>query len=72
MKESIELVNKYGINAVLFIALFWMNSRLSDVESRLYNCYDKLTISEAIPIKKHHHFKIEAVLPDKLKIVEEA
>lgn len=71
MKESIELVNKYGINAVLFIALFWMNSRLSDVESRLYNCYDKLSISEASTNTKEH-LQLVAILPDKIKIKEEA
>lgn len=71
MKESIELVNKYGINAVLFIALFWMNSRLSDVESRLYNCYDKLSISQASKDVKDH-FPLVAILPDKIKIKEEA
>jgi len=37
----------------------------------LYNCYDKLSISQAVNDVKDH-FPLVAILPDKIKIKEEA
>jgi hypothetical protein len=35
-----ELSKKHGVNFLLVCAIFWMNNRLSDVESKLYDCLD--------------------------------
>lgn len=35
-----ELSKKHGVNFLLICAIFWMNNRLSDVESKLYDCLD--------------------------------
>lgn len=35
-----EYIMKYGATGVLFAWLFVTNSRLSDVEQRLYNCLE--------------------------------
>jgi hypothetical protein len=63
----IESVKKHGITGLLCVCLFWMNSRLSDVEAKLYNC---LTTSKAISATKHEqkHVQLFAILPDKLKV----
>lgn len=71
MKEILVIINKYGVNALLVAAVFWLNSRLSDVENRLYNCYDKLSvsrISQVAPIFRNN----DAILPDPIKIKHES
>lgn len=35
-----ELSKKHGVNFLLICAIFWLNNRLSDVESKLYDCLD--------------------------------
>lgn len=50
---------------------FWMNSRLSDVEERLYDCLDERATAKSSPIsstKYHTRDHTVAILPDKLKI----
>jgi hypothetical protein len=39
-------VQKYGVTGVLCIVLFWMNSRLNNVEAKLYNCYEQQIIRQ--------------------------
>ena len=38
--EIIKAVKDYGVNAVLVIAVLWMNSRMNDIEARFYDCLD--------------------------------
>jgi hypothetical protein len=38
--STLEAIKKYGINALMGVALIWMNSRMDKVESKLYECYD--------------------------------
>lgn len=67
----IESVKKHGVTGILCICLFWMNSRLSDVEERLYDCLDERATAKSAPVSttKHHTKDIMvAILPDKLKI----
>jgi hypothetical protein len=63
----IESIKKHGVTGLLCLCLWWMNSRLSDVEEKLYNC---LTTSKAVSAYKHesNHVQLFAILPDKLKV----
>jgi hypothetical protein len=63
----IESIKKHGVTGLLCVCLWWMNSRLSDVEQKLYNC---LTTSKAVSAYKHesNHVQLFAILPDKLKV----
>jgi len=38
---TLENIEKYGVNALMFIAIIWLNARLNQVESRLYDCMEK-------------------------------
>jgi hypothetical protein len=38
--STLEAIKKYGVNALMAVALIWMNSRVDKVESKLYECYD--------------------------------
>ena len=40
METALKLIKEYGINAVLALALVWMNSRVDRVESLLFECYE--------------------------------
>jgi len=42
----IELIKKHGAIGVLVAWLFWTNLRLSEVETKLFNCLDKKTNPE--------------------------
>ena len=63
----IESIKKHGVTGLLCLCLWWMNSRLSDVEEKLYNC---LTTSKVVSASKHesNHVQLFAILPDKLKV----
>ncbi len=37
---TLSLIKKYGVNALMALALVWMNNRLNRFEDRLYDCYD--------------------------------
>jgi hypothetical protein len=66
-----ESVKKHGVTGLLCICLFWMNTRLSDVEERLYDCLDERAQAKSSPIsstKYHTRDHMVAILPDKLKI----
>jgi hypothetical protein len=69
MIESFELIKKHGISALCFLALWWMNARLENVEDKLYNCYDRLTY-KAEGLHKRHINKqhIYAILPHDVTI----
>ena len=67
----IEASKKHGISILLILALVWMNSRLSAVEEKLYDCLeDRATISQAPLSQKKYTYEhpVLAVLPEKLKI----
>jgi len=66
MIESYELVKKYGINALCFLALFWMNSRLENVENKLYSCWEAKAIYQRNLSKEdkiNNRVKLIAVVP---------
>ena len=39
-----KAVEKHGVKALMIAALLWMNNRLTDVENKLYNCYEQARI----------------------------
>jgi hypothetical protein len=64
---TLENIEKYGVNALMFIAIIWLNARLNEVESRLYNCMEK----RAEKTTERHVDKIKtyAILPKKQKFM---
>lgn len=61
MKEFLELIKKYGANAVLVAWLFHTNMRVATLESKLYKCleHDKYD--------QNQKQLSEAILPKKIK-----
>ena len=75
MTDLVNIETKHGVTGILCACLFWMNSRLSDVEERLYECYDEATHMRAetsnnkmITIKDN----LVAILPKELEIKKES
>ena len=63
-----EQTKKHGISFLLFCALFWMNNRLSAVESKLYDCLeDKVEMRRDQSQKLIKHEQTFAVLPKELR-----
>ena len=74
MTDLVNIVTKHGVTGVLCVCLFWMNSRLSEVEERLYECYDEAThMKAAVPSSKMIISKdnLVAILPKELEIKKE-
>ena len=73
MKEILETIQKYGINALLVFAILWLNNRMNKqeaklerVEERLYNC---LQHAEIKPLTTYKHeinkIRLVGILADK-------
>jgi len=41
MKETLEILSKWGVTGGCVIALFWFNTRLNNVETKLYDCWEQ-------------------------------
>lgn len=70
MLEIIETIKKHGALGMTVIALIWMNSRLSSVEEKLYNCLsDKQEIHQASTHRGEIFIKTNliAILPNERK-----
>jgi hypothetical protein len=63
---TLDQIEKYGVNALMFIAIIWLNARLNEVESRLYNCMEKR--AEKTTDRHVDKIKTYAILPKKQKI----
>jgi small nuclear ribonucleoprotein (snRNP)-like protein len=75
MTDLVNIVTKHGVTGVLCACLFWMNSRLSEVEERLYECYDEATHMRAVaPTSRMVISKdnLVAILPKELEIKKES
>lgn len=57
---------KHGISGVLVVWLFMTNARLSDVEARLYSCYEKQFVRQISDNQKKNirHRELVALLTD--------
>jgi hypothetical protein len=60
----IELIKKHGAIGVLVAWLFWTNIRLSEVETKLYNCLDEKKPTPELSLKDT--IKPVAILPKEL------
>lgn len=70
MLEIIEIIKKHGALGMTVIALIWMNSRLSSVEEKLFNCLsDKQEIRQATSHRSNQLIenRLVAVLPCEIK-----
>ena len=70
MLEIIETIKKHGALGMTVIALIWMNSRLSSVEEKLFNCLsDKQEIHQASTHRGEIFIKTKliAILPNERK-----
>jgi len=66
MTEQIfEYAKKQGWNIGFVIVILWMNSRMNDMESRLYHCYETMQLSEIDPYDKDYNYRLKqvAILP---------
>jgi hypothetical protein len=68
--QLIEIVKKHGAIGVLCAWLVWTNVRLSNVESKLYLCYDRILTADVIQRGKIKFKKptFYAILPETVKI----
>lgn len=65
-----DYTKKHGTNFLLICAIFWLNNRLSNVETKLYDCLEDSAQMKAQPIHRssyHKHEPIYAVLPKETK-----
>lgn len=40
MESILKLIERYGVNALLVAAIFWMNNRIVVLEENLIDCYE--------------------------------
>ena len=70
MGETLAIINKWGVTAVMAIAIVWFNARLNSVEDKLYDCYEKRLVSKNI--KTGYNYEVlprqVAILPNEIKI----
>lgn len=69
MEQVLKLLEKYGITAAMAIVILWMNSRLTLIEEKLYQCYE-MRIMNADESTKHNT-KLLAILPPEIRIKNE-
>lgn len=68
MLEILETIKKHGALGMTVVALIWMNSRLSAVEERLFDCLSKSQVGQA---STHNKINVKnnliAILPNERK-----
>lgn len=69
--DILKAIRDYGINAILVVAVIWMNSRVNEVELKLYDCFQH-RIDEKwrnfYPNPQVTSMKNFAILPEEIKI----
>jgi hypothetical protein len=70
MTDFVNIVKTYGATGLLAVAVWWQNSRITDIEQRLHNCYEARIIEKGRTSESHvMSVKLVAVLPKKQKFV---
>tara|TARA_R110000744_G_scaffold96503_2_gene186474 strand:+ start:2034 stop:2246 length:213 start_codon:yes stop_codon:yes gene_type:complete len=66
MVQGLKILKDWGVTGSLVIALVWMNTRIGEVEHRLYDCYEK----RVMHVNNGDETTVEliATIPDELKI----
>lgn len=67
MDKTLVFIKKWGVTGCLFLGLVWMNVRLNDIESRLYDCYEKRVL-HVYKDTSINNTPLLAILPTKQKI----
>jgi hypothetical protein len=67
MLEVLEAIKKHGALGMTVIALIWMNSRLSAVEERLFDCLSNKVGQASTHSKIHVKNNLVAILPNERK-----
>ena len=65
-----DYTKKHGTSFLLICAIFWLNNRLSNVESKLYDCLDDQIQMKSSDVHKpnvHKYEPIYAILPKETK-----
>lgn len=65
-----DYTKKHGTSFLLICAIFWLNNRLSNVESKLYDCLDDQIQMKSSGVHKpnvHKYEPIYAILPKEEK-----
>lgn len=64
-----EYTKKHGTSFLLICAIFWLNNRLSNVESKLYDCLEDKSQLESKKMDKelHEYIPAFATLPEERK-----
>lgn len=65
--EASKAVHKYGTTALMIGAIIWLNNRLSDVEDKLYHCYEQARIEalrRAESDKENDPVRYYAIIPE--------
>ena len=68
-----DYTKKHGTSFLLICAIFWLNNRLSNVESKLYDCLDDQIQMKSSGVHKpniHKYEPIYAILPKEEKYGE--
>jgi len=52
METALKLLKEYGINAVLAFGLIWMNTRVSTLEEKLFECYEARIVETKLNANK--------------------
>ena len=76
--ETIKAIERYGITAILVIAVIWMNnkvtemdSKVTSIEMKLYDCLENRIEDQYkrfTPIAGGGKNRLYAVLPEEIKI----
>ena len=66
MVQGLKILKDWGVTGSLVIALVWMNTRIGEVEHRLYDCYEK----RVMHVNNGDESMVEliATIPEELKI----
>lgn len=70
MTEFVEIAKRYGATGLLAVAVWWQNSRINDIETRLHACYEARILEKGRTTQNHESIKrLVAVLPKREKFV---